>query len=120
MDGSFLEDIESLESRSPRDIDVVTFYYLPVGQTQQIFHKNYPELFNRKYNKTTYHMDAIFIDLNGGVPEFLIANAAYWYSLWSHRRNAMWKGYLQINLSPTDDNIAKENLDAIMNRGGIL
>jgi hypothetical protein len=118
LDGSFLESIESLESRAPRDIDVVTFYYLPAGYTQQSFYANYPQLFRHDHNKNQYHMDAYFIDLNGGIPENLISDSAYWYSMWSHRRNALWKGYLQIDLSPTDDHIAKDSLNIMMNRGG--
>lgn len=117
LDGSFIENIESLESRAPRDIDVVTFYYLPAGYSQQSFYASYPQLFRRDYNKNKYNMDAYFIDLNGGVPENLISDSAYWYSMWSHRRNSLWKGYLQIDLSPTDDHIAMDGLNIMMNRG---
>jgi hypothetical protein len=114
LNGSFLENIELLESRHPRDIDVVTFYYTPADQTQETLLKGHPQLFNHDYNKRNYHVDAYFIDLNGGIPEYLIFNSAYWYSIWSHRRNALWKGYLQIDLSQTDDHIAKDNLSRIM------
>ncbi len=31
LDGSFLEQVEALEGRAPRDIDVVTFLALPQG-----------------------------------------------------------------------------------------
>jgi hypothetical protein len=117
LNGSFLENIELLESRHPRDIDVVTFYYTPADQTQETLLKGHPQLFNHDDNKSNYHVDAYFIDLNGGIPEYLIFNSAYWYSIWSHRRNALWKGYLQIDLSQTDDHIAKDNLSRIMNRG---
>jgi len=119
LDGSFCESIETLESRAPRDIDVVTFYYLPAGESQQSFKVKYPELLRHKYNEIKYHMDAYFVDIDSGVPENLISDSAYWYSVWSHRRNALWKGYLQIDLSPTDDHIALDNLKRIMNRGGI-
>ena len=117
LDGSFLENIESLESRSPRDIDVVTFYYLPASHSQKSFGKDHSQLFKNSYNKNKYHMDAYFIDLNSGVPEFLISESTYWYSLWSHRRNTLWKGYLQIDLSPNDDHIARDKLNKMLNRG---
>jgi hypothetical protein len=120
LDGSFLESIETLEQRSPNDIDVVTFYYLPAGHTQQSFQVKHPELLRRKYNKNKYRMDAFFINLNDGAPEDLVSKSAYWYSVWSHRRNALWKGYLQLDLSPTDDTIAKDSLNRMTNRGGIL
>ena len=118
IDGSFLENIEYLESRHPRDIDTVTFYYLPAGQTQKTLSAINPPLFNRGENKKNYHVHNVFIELAGLIPEDLISNTTYWYSLLSHRRNALWKGYLQIDLSPTDDIMAKDSLDGIMNRGG--
>ena len=37
VDGSFLENVEDIESRPPNDIDVVTFFFLPDGQNQQSF-----------------------------------------------------------------------------------
>ena len=114
VDGSFCEDIESLESRSPKDIDVVTFFYLPNNYTQETFLKAYSQLFNHDFNKNNYHVDAYFVDLNGGASEFLINNSAYWYSLWSHRRDARWKGYLRIDLSQVDDHAARENLNQMM------
>jgi hypothetical protein len=118
LDGSFLESIESLESRPPHDIDVVTFYYLPSSHTQRTLLSGHPQLFDRDFIKNNYHVDAYFIDLMSNIPEELISNSAYWYSIWSHRRNSLWKGYLQIDLSQTDDHIAKDNLDGIMSRGG--
>jgi hypothetical protein len=114
VDGSFCEDIESLESRPPKDIDVVTFFCLPNNYTQETFLKAYSQLFNHDFNKNNYHVDAYFVDLNGGASEFLINNSAYWYSLWSHRRDARWKGYLRIDLSQVDDHAARENLNQMM------
>lgn len=35
LDGSFLEAVETLESRPPRDVDVVTFFELPHGEDQR-------------------------------------------------------------------------------------
>ena len=34
LDGSFMEDVETQESRSPNDVDVVTYFSLPSGETQ--------------------------------------------------------------------------------------
>ena len=47
--------------------------------------------------------DAYVVDLDGLVPSKLTTLAAYWYSMWSHRRNQAWKGYLQVELSPSED-----------------
>ncbi len=34
VDGSFLENVEAIETRAPNDIDVVTFFDLPAGKSQ--------------------------------------------------------------------------------------
>lgn len=42
LDGSFVENIEALESRAPNDIDVVTFANIPVGESQKsLVSRNY-------------------------------------------------------------------------------
>lgn len=121
LDGSFLECIESLECRAPEDIDVVTFYYLPEEHTQISFRDIYPTLFRNDYNVKNYHIDAYFINLGSDVPkEDLVSASAYWYSMWSHRRNALWKGYLQVDLSPTDDHIARDAIDTMMGGSGTI
>jgi len=52
-----------LRSCSPNDIDVVTFYILPVGQTQQTLAASHPQLFDHDYLKNNYHVDAYFFEL---------------------------------------------------------
>lgn len=41
----------------------------------------------------------------------LIRKATYWYSMWSHRRNQAWKGYLEVDLDPAFDRQALDWLD---------
>ncbi len=36
----------------------------------------------------------------------IVAQAAYWYGMWSHRRDQTWKGYLQVDLDPAADVLA--------------
>jgi len=112
IDGSFLEHIELIEERSPRDVDVVTFYHLSSGQTQQTLLAAYPQLFVPQTAKQVYQVDARFVQLNQQRPEPLVRQSAYWYSVWSHRRSDLWKGYLQIDLAPGEDEIAQTSLDA--------
>lgn len=120
LDGSFLERVESLRSCSPNDIDVVTFYILPVGQTQQTLAASHPQLFDHDYLKNNYHVDAYFFELKGSTIVRLIAETIYWYSLWSHQRNSLlWKGYLQVDLSPTNDIVALDHLNRIKSQGGL-
>lgn len=117
IDGSFLENIESTEGRSPRDMDVVTFFHLPDGFAPESMLRDTPRLFNPMCTKEDFHVDAYFVRLNGGVPEELVWQSAYWYSLWSHRRNGQWKGYLRVVLSSVDDEVAQANLDNVTYQG---
>lgn len=119
LDGSFLECVESLRSCPPNDIDIVTFYIVPAGQTQQTLAASNPQLFDHDYLKNNYHVDAYFFELKGSTLGKLISETTYWYGLWSHQRNSLlWKGYLQVDLSPTDDNIALDNINRKKSRGG--
>ncbi len=110
LDGSFLENVETSENRSPRDIDVVTFFHLPNGSTQQSLLQQDPRLFDPRETKHNYHVDAYFVQLDAGSPELLVARSTYWYSMWSHRRSGEWKGFLQIQLAPGEDSVAQANL----------
>lgn len=117
VNGSFLEDIETVEKRAPADIDVVTFFHLPPGQTQQSFASAHPNLFKHAETKNQFHVDAYFVPLDDNPPACLVERSAYWYSLWSHRRNGQWKGYLQIDLSATNDGTARAELQKATGEG---
>ena len=120
LDGSFLENVEATEKRAPRDIDVVTFYHMPVGQTQESLLLQNGPLFMPQETKVRFHVDAYFVQLDGGTPEPLVSSAAYWYSMWSHRRSGDWKGYLRIDLSPNHDQAARANVISPQTQGGQL
>ena len=111
LDGSFMESIETTETRDPKDLDVVTFYTLPVGVTQQQLFMANPDLFNLGFLKATYFVDAYVVSL-GSRATILVQQSAYWYSMWSHRRDATWKGFLQVDLDPVEDTLAALNLQA--------
>lgn len=106
IDGSFAENVELIEGRPPQDVDVVTFYHLPEGRTQNDLLQGTPRLFCPDHTKTEYHVDAYFVHLDGYAPEPLVGHTTYWYSLWAHKRDGRWKGYLQIDLSPDEDGVA--------------
>jgi len=120
LDGSFMENIEILESRPPGDIDVVTFYRLPEGETQRTLLDKNPDLFDSQKaeeRKARYHVDAYLVSLNSE-GERLVSRSAYWYSVWAHRRSALWKGFLQIDLAQTDDKDALSLLTSLPSQGG--
>lgn len=122
IDGSFLENIEINESRDPNDLDVVTFFSLPVGSTQQQVVARAPDAFpmtlaERATFKTAFLVDPYFVSLGSRAP-LLVSQSAYWYSMWSHRRDATWKGYLQVDLDPQEDALAAIQLKAPAVPGG--
>jgi hypothetical protein len=117
IDGSFLEDVETLESRPPNDLDVVTFYNLPAGITQRDLVALNVDLFVHDQAKATYQVDSYFQGLDTS-SERLVRSSAYWYSVWSHRRNQAWKGYLEVGLDPADDPAANALLASATATGG--
>ena len=103
IDGSFVENIEETEDRPPNDIDVVTFFHIPDGHTQESLLQDFPRLFTPGQAKTDYGIDAYFVPLNQMPVENIIGRTAYWHSLWSHTRDGLWKGYLQVDLDDAED-----------------
>lgn len=99
LDGSFMEDVEILEKRPPRDMDVVTFVNLPesFAPTGDL------SVFQPAAAKAQFKVDAYLVEMNLLPLEQVVRRSAYWYSLWSHRRNQAWKGFLQIDLAPAED-----------------
>ena len=103
LDGSFLEHIEDIEGRPPNDIDVVTFFQLPSGVDQATFFHTIQPLIDPDQTKPIYFVDAYGQVLGQVMTGSKVRQVAYWYSLWSHRRDNTWKGYVQISLEPTED-----------------
>jgi hypothetical protein len=121
VDGSFLEHVEAIEARPPNDLDLVTFYRLPAGKSQRDLLAAAPSLFplsaqGKQALKVSYLVDAYLVDL-GSTPERLTRQSAYWYSVWSHRRNQIWKGFVQLVLAPLEDAAAVSTLASLDNSG---
>lgn len=113
LDGSFTEQVETLERRPPGDIDVVTFIHTPnnfAPTAEQI------EVLNHDAAKSRFLVDSYFVEINREPPEAIVERSAYWYSMWSHRRNQAWKGYLKIDLNPEHDADARERLTQLDGR----
>lgn len=106
LDGSFVERIEASGGRQPKDIDVMTFLRRPSNAKLDADFLNLInaniELFDRDKCKSLFCCDHFFVDLDVAVP---IDQICYWHSLFSHRRDGAWKGYLQIGpeSQATDD-----------------
>lgn len=117
VDGSFVEEIEELEKRPPGDIDVVTFYELPEGETQKTILAKAPDYFpadetEKKVLRDKFSVDTMMSCLN--VPSSrLVKQAVFFYSVWSHRRDFTWKGFVQVDLNAEQDAAAVLRIDEI-------
>ena len=114
LDGSFLEQIKLLESRHPRDMDVVTFFDMPTEENQRSLLQKAGQLFDQKHLKAIYSIDGYFRVLGQPVDALQVQSIAYWYSMWSHRRDGLWKGFVQVDLDSAQDADAR----AVLNISG--
>lgn len=118
LDGSFVENIEQLELRAPHDIDVVTFFQLPDGEDEQSFIKKYRTLFHSTFTKKVFHVDAYLLPILGQrLDRETVGVISYWYSMWSHRRDHSWKGFIMVDLDPEEDKSAWQYLHRIIDNG---
>jgi hypothetical protein len=104
--GSFCEDIEKLESRSPADIDIVTFFVRPAHAQDHVawsaFVAAHAAVFDPTQNKAAFRCDAYFVDASISLPT-VITQVTYWHGLFGHqRRSHMWKGILRLPLVSDD------------------
>lgn len=104
--GSFVEDVEGREGRIPRDIDVVTFL-----DGASCSPPRFPSwLFDHDRVKSQLLVDCYWVE-PAASETCRRRISTYWHSVWSHRRDLQWKGYLQIGLQPADDEAAEAVLD---------
>lgn len=113
LNGSFSENVELNESRSPNDIDVVTFFHPPDGMDLSSIARSNLDVFDSQRAKNSYHVDGYFGQLGLPQLESEVKRVSYWYSIWSHRRDGLWKGFVQIPLDPSQDDDAAARLKEI-------
>ena len=118
LDGSFMEQVEVLESRSPNDVDAVTFFHLPQGVDQATLATQHGALFRPQDIKQNFKVDGYPCILGTTLTPQHVKQVSYWYSMWSHRRDGLWKGFVQVDLSPTEDVAARAALALIQQQGG--
>jgi hypothetical protein len=105
IDGSFVEDVERTQSRSPNDIDVVTLFHRPLkyqinpSKWKLDFEKELHEkFFHTKLMKPVYFCDTYAVDLDHDV-DALVRSTSYWSGLFSDIRGSMEKkGLVKIPL----------------------
>ncbi len=137
VNGSYLEDIESLELRPPNDMDVITFYPFSVGRDEMMLLQRYPKIFDSQYSKGEYSVDAYFYPIGIENTQSTIRWITYWYSMWSHTRGTrgrstrrrgasrdrfahinLWKGFVEVDLSSDHDSDARSVLNSIVQQRG--
>jgi hypothetical protein len=100
LDGSFAENVEALEGRAPKDLDCVTFLIDSDGTIGD----HMPEhLGDHDQVKEVFSVDHYWLEVLQQDPVELVHQSAYWYSVWSHRRNRAWKGFVEVSLDPAGD-----------------
>lgn len=113
LNGSFMEHKEILAGSAPVDVDVVTFFHLPDGLTQTDFAPKVIDLFTPTETKRIYHVDGYPFVLGEKLERPNVKQLSYWYSMWSHRRSGIWKGFVQVDLSIVADDAAADMLATI-------
>ena len=107
VNGSFIENVETEQNRSPNDVDVVTFMSFGNKELQEKLITDHPYLFNPK-SRQNFHVDHYFINTDKQLDSKQARKIAYWYSMWSHRRgDNSWKGFVEVFLD-TDDKDAEK------------
>lgn len=121
IDGSFAENVEFSRGRAPGDIDVVTFFYIPEGHTRESLVRDFPSAFDKTSAKLDFNVDSYFVGLNQTNAKTVVSLAAYWYGLWSHTKERLrWKGFVEVDLDPGEDETARAALDRMNGEYGGL
>jgi hypothetical protein len=98
LDGSFMEDVETREGRSPRDLDVVTVFWSYDEAFQTGLIGRFPEFASPRQSKAVFSLDHYPFDA-GYDPMVTMEQTRYWILLFSHNRDGVWKGMLKIDLN---------------------
>jgi len=107
LDGSFLEDVETIKKRPPGDLDLVTVYWGYSSSFSKDLATRFPEFASHIQSKAAYKLDHFPFDA-GYSPDLTLELTRYWILLFSHSRMGVWKGMLKINLNtPAEDDAAR-------------
>lgn len=115
INGSFVEDVETIRGQPPADIDLVSFLVRPqkyvVDQNAwetagKQFWLN--EVRGRAANKARFSLDAIAVMLD----EADYRKITYWHGLFSEQRRTFApKGYIVVHLDPAADQVALASME---------
>jgi hypothetical protein len=80
------------------------------GDAWDRFARSRLDLFDRRQTKPRFSCDAFYVSLTPSDPRTLVSFTAYWFALFSHRRDAIWKGLVEVPLDGLDDDQAAWNV----------
>ena len=103
LDGSFLENIEARENRPPEDLDLLTIYWGYDVTFQERFGLEFPEFYDHNLSKKNFQLDHYPVDVGYSL-NLTVELVRYWIQLFSHNREAVWKGMIRVDLdTPEED-----------------
>lgn len=105
LDGSFLEDVESREQRPPNDLDLVTIFWGYDLAFQIKLITSFPEFADSQLSKQNYLLDHYPFNASKS-PLVTVNYSGYWMQLFSHNRDGVWKGMLQVELNTPNEDIS--------------
>lgn len=112
IDGSFLEDVETHQGRSPRDIDLVTFFVRPEQAMEDADWNDFWVQHVGILMPDDVPLDSYMVDMTIA-PATIVSRTAYWFGLFSHQREtALWKGIVHLELE-ADDTAAMALIDML-------
>ena len=103
LDGSYVEN----DGREPRDMDVLTLYvrpdrYLAEDQDDAFAVVTCSGPFDRDEVLEAHSLDVHYVDVSVQPGLVISRLTAKWCTLWSHRRDTLAKGIVEINLESDD------------------
>lgn len=94
--GSFTQ---RLSDREPSDIDIVTFFDYISSIDDMSRHIIDNKLHKNFGSKAAYMCDSFIVDISkNNIASNIIQQSTYWNGLFSHTRDKIWKGMLEIEL----------------------
>lgn len=115
--GSFTENIEAAENRSPNDLDIATFYQNSSDIENKFLEKIFPEFICNKKSKAKYELDHSSYKVFASPPHFLtpVDIVSDLTQLYTHNRKGVWKGILRLELNtPYEDEKAIQYLNKLV------
>lgn len=110
--GSFVENVESIRGRPPKDVDVVSIINRPPEFAEdekwiEFIDGSNGALLDSQAMKKAHSCDAWVIDMNDPAID-VVNQTRFWYGLFSHQRmTSAWKGMVVVELNSQLDEEAR-------------